>query len=58
LFSWLLTLQEFSTTKLNGTEQEATNLTLIGESHVECKQGAAIQLGKLICIAQKIESSG
>jgi hypothetical protein len=49
----LLTLEEFSTTRLKGTEQEAINLKLIRDSHEECKQGAAIQLGKLVCLAQK-----
>ncbi|CAG8971543.1 hypothetical protein HYALB_00005439 [Hymenoscyphus albidus] len=52
--TWLLTLEEFSTTKLRGTEQETTNLRLIKEAYEESKLGAVIQLGKLVCIAQKL----
>lgn len=46
-------MEEFSTTRLKGTEQEKTNLRLIKESYEESKIGAAIQLGKLVCVAQK-----
>jgi hypothetical protein len=51
---WLLTLEEFSSARLVGTEQQAENLRLIRESHAEMKKGAAIQLGKLVCIARKL----
>ncbi|OCK76824.1 S-adenosyl-L-methionine-dependent methyltransferase [Lepidopterella palustris CBS 459.81] len=55
---WIVTLEEFFTTVVKDAEQAERNLALIQESHLECKKGAAIRLGKLICIARKTVAAG
>jgi hypothetical protein len=55
---WLTTIEEFSTTGLKDAAQASRIGGLIRESHGECKNGAAIRRGKLVCIARKAGVDG
>ncbi|KAF3397570.1 hypothetical protein DPV78_007261, partial [Talaromyces pinophilus] len=53
---WLLTLEEFSRTRLQDTDVGVKNLRLIQQSYKECLQGVTIELGKLALIAKMPKS--
>ncbi|KAE8378008.1 S-adenosyl-L-methionine-dependent methyltransferase [Aspergillus bertholletiae] len=49
------TLTEFASKQFAPDSKEATWLTqILADAHGECKNGAAIHMGKLICLAQKV----
>jgi hypothetical protein len=48
-----MTIEECSKTGLRDAAQAEKNLALIRDSHDECKRGAVVRRGKLICITQK-----
>lgn len=51
------TLTEFAGKKLPKESKEAVWLSrTLEQAHEECKSGAAIHMGKLICVAQKKEA--